>query len=661
MRRKLEPKTPFIADNWEILLQAADLTAKYPTLVHSIRHGFDVGIPPVTTTHTPPNSNTLYKYPRHFLDIIAHEYEKDRYIGPFTRRQLEEIIGPFQSSPLSLVPKPHKIDAYRLVQNYSYPRIPSPEYISINMLLDPSDYPCTWGTFRVVCLLIIRLPPGTQGAVRDVSEAYRNIALHFSQWPGTVVCTGFGADDEFAIDPNASFGLSPNSGIFGGGMDGGGDIMRSKGIGPFTKWVDDHFFLRIRRRYLEEYNRWRQTWRQRIENRGGAQKQGGRLWYNGDNLPDDSLEEFDEDMKFPLQDLSQRTPRSAEDQEYTYNFDDINWITDLLGIPWALDKDISWRYIVPFIGFEWDLEAKRVAIGDKKKQKYRAAIAEWQGSQRHDLREVQRLYGKLLHASLVVPRGRAYLTTLEATLGIYHNEPYRRRYPVRGTDEDIRWWDNLLQQPTLSRSIPRPVPIHDLAAFSDASSGVGIGIVIGNRWRAWTFVDNWDDGRGIAWAEAVGFELLVRALLENGGQGRVIKVYGDNKVVVEGWGNGRSRNRHVNPVFRRIHNLLDAAGADIIARYVPSANNPADNPSRGIFPSDTYLLPPIDLPADVAHLLIEYGTSRPRARYRQGALAKPQRARSRERLAAQALASSRHDEELVLTSVRTNIDDELAI
>jgi hypothetical protein len=82
-----------------------------------------------------------------------------------------------------------------------------------------------------------------------------------------------------------------------------------------------------------------------------------------------------------------------------------------------------------------------------------------------------------------------------------------------------------------------PGELVDCGAFSDASSGVGITIVVGQRWRAWRLLPGWrsqDGEKDIQWAEAVGFELLVLALTRNAPAGSHFKVFGDNRGVVEG-------------------------------------------------------------------------------------------------------------------------------
>ena len=95
---------------------------------------------------------------------------------------------------------------------------------------------------------------------------------------------------------------------------------------------------------------------------------------------------------------------------------------------------------------------------------------------------MQKLYGKLLHTTLVVPAGQAYLTNLEAMLALFNNHPFVPHTPPCDTPHDLDWWAKLLDAETLSRPIPGPTPLKDMDAFSDASSGFGIGITIGKNW-----------------------------------------------------------------------------------------------------------------------------------------------------------------------------------
>ncbi|KAL7282059.1 hypothetical protein ACG7TL_003527 [Trametes sanguinea] len=601
------PLTPLRADEWESQLRVAGLLDTYPHLVPSIRHGFISDIPSIYRTFTPLNSPSLFSPAGEFQRIIDHEFATGRYIGPFSRLSLESLIGPFQSSPLSLIPKPHKPHVFRLIQNFSFPRQPSNGISSINYHIDPANFPCTWGTFHAFALLCWRLPPGSQGAVRDVAEAYRIIPLHHSQWPGTVVRLG---DDQFAVDTCAAFGVGSHAGLYGSLADACTDIMRARGLGPMAKWVDDTVFLRIRREHLVSYNQQRSVWREQIVRHGGVRHSGGRLWFGGDELPDGNVDEFVEDMRFPLCDLADASPRSESDALYSYCLSDIDAISSSLGVPWQPEKDHPFSSEFPFTGFLWNLDgARSVSISRAKADKYIAAIDVWLQKPTHDLKEVQQLHGKLWHASLVVQRGRAFLVNLEAMLGIFHDRPFVPRTPPRHTAADLKWWRATLSRSSLSRQLPSPCAVWDPLAYSDASSGVGIAVVIRDRWRAWRLLPGWkSDGRDIGWAEAVGFELLVHTVLvvSRARDGCAFKVYGDNRGVVEGWWRGRSRNHPTNEVFKRITAELEEQQSRVLTRYVQSAVNPADGPSRGIYPSSTLLLPPIPIPAELRPFIIDF-------------------------------------------------------
>ena len=211
---------------------------------------------------------------------------------------------------------------------------------------------------------------------------------------------------------------------------------------------------------------------------------------------------------------------------------------------------------------------------------------------------------------MVIPWGRAYLTGLEAMLRVCGDRPFVPHSPVRSIRTDLEWWVEVLQQPRLRRPIPYPVWLVDLAAFSDASSGIGIAITIGDCWRAWRLIPGWrtmGGERDIGWAEAVGFQLLVLSITSARGVDEHYRLFGDNLGVVEGWRNRRSKNASVNLVFRQLlSHLHDAGNTECIhTAYVPSAHNPADRPSRGIYPSHALLLPPVPLPTGLGQFLID--------------------------------------------------------
>ena len=251
-QRKHEALSPYHQDAWASKLSSHGLQNKYPSVVSGFAASFNLGIPQIRCTFAPPNHASVGSLFDVYSTIIDNEFASGRYIGPFTHCQLESCIGPFQSSPLSLVPKTSKPGKYRAVHDFSHPHNPSPHATSINSHIDSDSFLCTWGTFSTVALLIARLPLGSQASVQDVAEAYRTIPVTPGQWPGLVI--RLQAHDQFAVNKCNNFGLASAGGVYGMVADAGADIFRGCGIGLLAKWVDDHIFFRIPQAHLSEYN-----------------------------------------------------------------------------------------------------------------------------------------------------------------------------------------------------------------------------------------------------------------------------------------------------------------------------------------------------------------------------------------------------------------------
>ena len=433
--RRTNPVTPLIFSGWHLLMHKHNLVHKYPNVLSTLQIGAVIGVPQIHHTFIPLNKPSIVLYSTQFDTILQHEYSSQRHIGPFTRAQLEAAIGPFQTSLLSIILKPNKPGKFRMVQDFSFPHTPSSPIPSINTQLDSSLYPCTWGTFTTMALCIARLPPGSQAAARDEAEAYRTIPLHQSQWNGTVVRVG---DDAFNLDTCLSFGLTLLAGIYGTCADAANDIMWAEGIGPIIKWVDDRVFFRILKTALADFNLTRAHLHAEITQNGARHHNGGRWWYHAGHLPDGRIIECDEDMAFPLKDLSNTSPRSAYEASFTYGMEDIDRIAAQMGIPWEKSKDIPFGTVIHYIGLEWDIAQRTVALPHDKKEKYQAAISAWTASTTHTLDQVQSLYGKLLHACHIIPAGRAYLTRLENFMGNFHNSPFQTLYPSKRNSHRLK-------------------------------------------------------------------------------------------------------------------------------------------------------------------------------------------------------------------------------
>ena len=72
------------------------------------------------------------------------------------------------------------------------------------------------------------------------------------------------------------------------------------------------------------------------------------------------------------------------------------------------------------------------------------------------------------------------------------------------------------------------------------------------------------------------------------------------------WLKGQSRNKQTNLVFCCIHTIMCAKQSTIHTRYVPSKENPANRPSRGVYPAASLLLLKISIPPELCKLIIDF-------------------------------------------------------
>lgn len=250
---------------------------------------------------------------------------------------------------------------------------------------------------------------------------------------------------------------------------------------------------------------------------------------------------------------------------------------------------------------------RTVSLCPEKAQKYREAIDDWLSVRTHTLEEAQKLHGKLLHASNVIHAGRTYVTALESFLSVFGDSLFKPRTPLRTTRKELLWWRDVLAGLPIRTPILGRVDAIMLEAYSDTSSNFGVGIVFQGRWDAWKYKPQTqkDVQRRIGWAEAVGLKLLVSLLdyinlLDD--PLRQYIVFCDNQGVVEAWHNGRSRNPDTNKVIRRLHTRLSLNSCRLCVRYIASADNPTDCPSRGLSPPPpaSLQLPPFPTPCALA-------------------------------------------------------------
>ena len=522
--RRLIIITPFIPSEWELALKSTPLFNSFSDVPIGMRFGFDMGTPsPPLYTYTPPNHKSALTFPDDVMSHIHKELSSRRYTGPFSRSRLEFLIGPFRTAPLGTVPKaPDNPTERRIIQDLSFPRN-DPSLSSVNSQIDIDDFRCDWGTFTDVRNIVIDAPLDSEAATLDVDAAFRRCPISPSQQCNFVIHW----NDLFYIDHNAPFGAASSGGVFGKVADAMTAILISKGLSPVKNWVDDFVFFR------------------------------------SPILP------------------------SQEPLVFPYSLDDIYNLAARLGWPWKPSKTRPFAAEFKYLGFTWNLSTKTVQIPSSKRTRYLSKLEPWILGRKFSRKEAESILGTLVHCSLALPDGRSRLPAISRFTASFNflPSPYITLSPNRSVFADIAWWRIQLSADFCGSSLSRPPPTSPIEFWVDASTSWGIGIIFNDEWDAWKLLPGWDkDGRNIGWAEIVAIELGLLFAIHKGFTGTHFLIKSDNQGVIQAIQGGRSRSPEQNLILRRITVLLSQYRLWISPLYIPSLQNLADIPSRGLIP-----------------------------------------------------------------------------
>jgi hypothetical protein len=272
---------------------------------------------------------------------------------------------------------------------------------------------------------------------------------------------------------------------------------------------------------------------------------------------------------------------------YSFNESLLYSVADKLGWPWSPTKCFPFSFSFTYIGFQWDLRLRTVQLPEKKKIKYLNRLTSWSEESKHSKSEIETLIGTLNHVCLVVPSGRAYLPSLYRYRASFGNSssPFLLRKITACVLDSVRWWRHQLSLPFLGIHISLPPELSSHKLYVDASTSWGIGLVLDGKWLAWEYKEGWnDDKRGIGWGEMAAVNLAVATLVSSGLKNISIICHTDNQGVHGALKAGRSRGPTQNEVLRKIVHLMQDHNIWVTTKWIRSEDNPADGPSRGIFP-----------------------------------------------------------------------------
>jgi hypothetical protein len=175
--------TPLCLDRWGFHLDKFDLSNEYSALLHGIEFGFSYRSSlTISETHIYPNMRSASEFPEVIDKKIEKELAAGCYKDPFSKLELESLIGPFIAHPLGVVKKDESSKPH-LVEDLSFPHTGD----SINSLTDVSDMSLDWGGLAETIDIMVNAPDGMQVASLDIEHTYRTIGITPSEfWLGVI-------------------------------------------------------------------------------------------------------------------------------------------------------------------------------------------------------------------------------------------------------------------------------------------------------------------------------------------------------------------------------------------------------------------------------------------------------------------------------------------
>lgn len=270
----------------------------------------------------------------------------------------------------------------------------------------------------------------------------------------------------------------------------------------------------------------------------------------------------------------------------TTTISDIVKFSKEMGVSSNAEKVSDFAEEQRYIGFVWNSKERTVRLPEEKLEARLKEIKEFlEPEESFDLKRVQRLVGRLVHTTHIVPHLKCYLSSLHRWEKQWKVASAKRKAPADVT-EDLQEWYAALQSFKPRRIIPDQAPTN-VEWVGDASL-TGIGVLIGSRWAQFDLQEGWNVGiaargvRNISWAETVAIRLgLIMLSTLKDVRGKSFIVLTDNTTSQAALEKRKSADVEVNEEWKRIQMLLEYLQCNLVARRVKSSDNMADLLSRG--------------------------------------------------------------------------------
>ena len=173
-------------------------------LISGLTHGFRVGVSdPPSSPHVSKNLRSALNEPEIATQLIEKEVTKGFMLGPFKKPPLPA----FRASPVGIATRKYS-GKKRLIIDLSAPH--SGPIPSINSLIPREPYSLFYATVDHAMLLIKQAGRGAQLSKADISDAFKVMPLHPSQWP----MFGIKWQSQFYFSVKLTFGGRSSPAIF---------------------------------------------------------------------------------------------------------------------------------------------------------------------------------------------------------------------------------------------------------------------------------------------------------------------------------------------------------------------------------------------------------------------------------------------------------------
>lgn len=536
-------QTPLLWKKWHNTFSQSNLLDDFGNIPEGLRNGFSLGCNRQSLKTFIPNNHKSAVTNQGAVEAhISKELMLHRYSGPFNPDRLQQLIGPFQTSPLGVIPKADC--KFRIIQDMSYPKDDNP-VPAVNSYIKSDDFPCEWSSFSNCFLFVARAPPGTQAAVFDVESAYRIIPVNPSDQ--TLGCVQF--KGLIYIDHCLAFGCASSCGIFGRVADALVAIFKQHGIRAILKWVDDFIFFRS----------------------------------PTSSLPGQQTFPYDKDLIWSVADSLGWPWSRAKHQPFATSFTYLGFLWDINARTVQLPTSKISKYVTHLQ--PW-LSAKSATLIEAQKllgSLSHCALAVPNGSSH--LPQLYKFIAGFSTSKSSFVRHQVS-SALHSDLQ-WWNDQFLHSFCGRGIKE------------------PPPPLLDKVFVDASTSWGIGI-VVNSSWSAFRFLPQAFTDGRNIGWAEMLAVELCVVTLTHLYPPNSHIIIHSDNQGVLAAITNQYSRGLHANQSLQRMSHSLLSHDLWITGKYIPSKQNQADSISRGILPvALSRITKAVSIPEPLTDLLVE--------------------------------------------------------